>query len=232
MIESTPHTNPAYDREMAKMTRMLRDMEETLRTQLADLEKAFADMDIRQARGVRHNDSRLNDMEGQALRQAIAVLACYQPVAEDLRKVVGTLYTAMEYERIGDYVKNFAKSVEAFVAHEESLKIFPMLLEMMRDVRELFEEYLRAHTAEDLPAALAVWQRDEQIDRIFRKVVHEAAENQSAGDGNAHSLVHAISIASNLERLGDRVKNLVEIFYYRKTGKPLDMEKNDPPTAG
>ena len=65
-------------------------------------------------------------------------------------------------------------------------------------------------------AAVLVWRQDEKIDEIFRNVVNVAADNHSAGDGTAHSLVHTISVASNLERLVDRIKNLVEIFYYRK----------------
>lgn len=222
MMENLPHSNPAYDREMAKMSRLLGEMESAVRAQLAEIETAFVEMSMERAREVRRNDSRLNEMEGKALQQAIAVLACYQPVAEDLRKVVGALFTAVEYERIGDYVKNFAASVEAFVSHKETLKIFPMLLDMMRDVRRQFEDCLAAVAADDLDAALRVRGADENIDRVFRKVVDEAVENQSAGDGNAHSLVHAISIASNLERIGDRVKNLAEVFYYRKTGRQLE----------
>ena len=221
MIENLPHTNPAYDREMAKMTRLLSDMESAVREQLSAIETAFAEMNSDKARAVRRNDTQLNEIEGEATRQAIAVLACYQPVAEDLRRVVGTLFAATEYERIGDYVKNFAASVEAFVSHQETLKVFPMLLSLMQDVRAQFEECVAALAADDLDAAWQVWKQDEKIDRTFRKVVNEAADNHSAGDGNAHSLVHAISIASNLERIGDRVKNLVEIFHYQKTGKQL-----------
>ena len=221
-MDNLPHTNPAYDREMEEMERLLRDMEGALRGQLADIEAAFADMDLPRARGVWRNDSRLNEMEGRALKQAIAVLACYQPVAEDLRKVVGALYAAAEYERIGDYIKNFAKSVESFISHEETLKVFPMLLEMVRRARGQFERYLSAAEAEDLDAAVEVWKRDSELDAAFREVVNAAAENQTAGDGNAHSLVHAISVASNLERMGDRIKNLVEILYYRKSGRRLE----------
>ncbi len=222
MMEHLPHTNPAYDREMTKMSNLLTEMESAVRSQLSEIETAFADMSLERARIVRCNDSRLNEMEGKALQQAIAVLACYQPVAEDLRKVVSALFAAVEYERIGDYVKNFATSVEAFVSHKETLKIFPMLLDMMREVRRQFEECITAVSADDLDAALKVRCGDAAIDRIFRKVVDAAVENQIGGDGNAHSLVHAISIASNLERIGDRVKNLAEVFYYRKTGRQLE----------
>ena len=227
MKETMPHTNPAYDREMNKMSQLLSDMETALHEQLTDLESAFADMDSERAREIRQKDSRLNEMEGRALRQSIAVLACYQPVAEDLRTVVGSLYAAAEYERMGDYVKNFAQSIELFATHRETLKIFPMLLKMTRDVRAQFEEYIAARDRDDLSAAHKVWERDEEIDRAFRATVNEAADNQSAGDGNAHSLILAISIASNLERLGDRVKNLVEIFHYRKTGQRLEEEKKE-----
>lgn len=224
-MENLPHTNPAYDREMAKMSQLLNDMEAAVQEQLADIETAFAEMNLDRARAVRQNDSQLNEMEGKALQQAIALLACYQPVAEDLRKVVSALFVANEYERIGDYVKNFADSVESFVSRKETLKIFPLLLDMMHQVRGQFESYRNALSNDDLIVAQKIWEADENIDQIFRKVVDEAVDNQTDGDGTARSLVHAISIASNLERLGDRVKNLVEILYYRKTGQQLAIKQ-------
>lgn len=224
MIDKLSHTNPAYDHEMENMTQLLRKMEKALRGQLTDIEAAFADMDLSRAQKVWQNDSQLNEIEGQALRQAIAVLACYQPVATDLRKVVGVLYTATEYERMGDYIKNFAKSVESFVALGDTLKIFPMLLSMMRQVRGQFDAYLSAHAQEDMDTALEIWHQDKKIDTVFRQIVNLAADTQNAGAGDAHSLVHAISVASNLERLGDRIKNLVEIFYYRRTGLQITEE--------
>jgi phosphate uptake regulator len=55
-------------------------------------------------------------------------------------------------------------------------------------------------------------------------LIHDALKNHKQGDGNAHSLVQAVLVANNLERIGDRVKNLVEIFYYQKTGKTLESE--------
>ena len=219
-----PHTNPAYDREMEKMTHLLNKMENTLCSQLSEIEIAFTDMDPKQAHKIQENDLLLNKMEGKALKQAIAVLACYQPVAEDLRKVVSALYAATEYERIGDYVKNFAKSIESFILYKENLKIFPTLLSMVRDVRRQFESYLTAYNDEDINAALSVLHNDQEIDKTFRHIVNEAVRNHNAGDGNAHSLLQVIAIASNLERIGDRIKNLVEIFYYRKTGQQLESK--------
>ena len=226
MKDTIPHTNPAYDREMNKMTQLLSDMETVLCEQLNDLEVAFSKMDSQQANGICKRDLRLNEMEGKALKQSISVLACYQPVAEDLRTVISSLHTAAEYERMGDYVKNNAHSVELFSNKHETLKIFPMLLKMTRAVRTQFEQYIKARDNDDLEAAHKVWEGDSEIDKTFKEAINEAANNQSAGDGNAHSLIHATTIASNLERLGDRVKNLVEIFHYRKTGKQMQEENN------
>ena len=227
MNENIPHTNPAYDREMKKMARRLGEMESALRAQLADIEAAFAEMNLERAQTVSRNDSKLNTMEVRSLQQAVAVLACYQPVAEDLRRVVGAIHTAAEYERIGDYIKNTARSVESFVSHGDDLKIFPALLSLTREVRRQFEEYLRARADDDLEGARAVWEGDKIIDAAFREAARAAAENQIAGDGNAHSLVQAISVASNLERLGDRVKNLVEIFHYQKTGRQFQSNSEE-----
>lgn len=221
MTETTQHTNPAFDREMDKMHSFLADMEAGVLSQLSEMENAFSDMDKARARKILNYDSRLNDMEGRALRQAIAVLARYHPVAEDLRTVVSVLYAAAEYERMGDYVKNIAKSVSVFAVQGENLKVFPLILDMMKAVRKQLEEFIDARESDNLEKAVVVWHQDSHVDKLFKQAVGEAADNQAAGDGDARSLVYAISSVNNLERLGDRVKNLAEIFHYRKTNTHL-----------
>ena len=205
------------------MRDLLSGMEDTLRRQMADMQAAFADMDLQRTKEIRRNDSELNQMEMKASEQAMEILARYQPMAEDLRWVTGAFKTAIEYERIGDYLKNFAASVATFVKHDESLKVFPSMAQMTSAVWRQFEDYLSARAADSIDAAIAVWQRDAEIDGLFNALVQKAMKNQQSGDGNVHSLVQIILVANNLERTGDRVKNLVEIFYYQKTGMALNL---------
>lgn len=223
-MTDTPHINPAYDKEMTKMAFLLHSMEEALRQQMQDSKEAFVNMDSQRAKAVRHKDTALNQMKAQSVEQSIAILARYQPMAEDLRKVVSSFKTAIEYERIGDYLKNFASSVTNFAKHDESLMVFPLIVQMMDAVQQQFGDFLISCADDDIPAAIAVWQRDNDIDDLFKMLIHDALKNHKQDDGNAHSLVQAVLVANNLERIGDRVKNLVEIFYYQKTGKTLESE--------
>ncbi len=221
MSDDIPHTNPAYTREMNKMAELIERMEETLSAQFDGICKAFVKMDPQEFKAIRRNDLELNAIEGKALGQAISVLACYQPVAEDLRTVVGALYAAAEYERMGDYIKNLARSTGQLAKNSEDLKVFPSLNDMAEKVNSQFRDYLAVSRGDDLDKAIGIWKSDEAIDEQFREVVNEAVENQGDGDGDGQSLIHAVTVANNLERMGDRIKNLIELFYYRKTGERL-----------
>lgn len=217
----TPHTNPAHDQEMDKMAALIKHMENTLSSQFDAVCQIFLEMDTEQAKLIHRNDLKLNDAEGRALRQAIAVLARYQPVAEDLRTVIGAIYAAAEYERMGDYIKNLTRSIVKLAKNDNNLRVFPTLNNMAQKVHDQFKRYLEIKQGDDLEKAIEIWKEDEVIDEQFQDAVNEAVENQSDGDGDGKSLIYAVTIANNLERMGDRIKNLVELFYYRKTGQAM-----------
>ena len=95
---------------------------------------------------------------------------------------------SIEYERMGDYVKHFAKSVGKFAAHHESLEVFPALAEMETAVRKMYDDFLAAKKDDNTDAACKVWLSDQKIDNMCHAVVQEAFINQKRGDGNPHSL--------------------------------------------
>ncbi len=220
----SPHANPAFDRDIAAVAGVLAEMEEEVAGQLLAVSAAFEEMNLSKAWAVRKHDAALNRQLETLEERTVAALARHQPVADDLRRIVGALKTGIEYERMGDYVKHFAKSVGKFVAHHESLEVFPLLSQMAALVREMFAEFRAAKNDGDLEKLSQVWLFDRRIDDACHAAVEDAFLNQRRGDGNAHSLVHAVSVAKNLERIGDKIKNLVEIHYRQETGVALDLE--------
>ena len=227
MSPKRTHANPAFDRDIEAVTALLDKMETAVAEQMAAVSTAFAEMDLSKSWQVRKKDDSLNRQREQLEELAVMALARHQPVADDLRRIVGALKMAIEYERMGDYVKHFAKSVGKFVVHHETLEVFPLLSDMTNSARKMFADYRTARTAGDIQKLSQVWLYDQKIDDACHAAVQEAFTNQHRGDGNAHSLVHAVSVAKNLERLCDKIKNLVEIYYHQETGTALDLETDD-----
>lgn len=217
------HINPAFDSSIKKMDDLLATMEDSVAKQIDSARTAFSDMNAALAKEVRQKDKALNSLAKEVEAQAVLVLARHQPVAQDLRHVVSAMKMAVEYERVGDYVKHVAKSIGRLAAHNDDLEVFPILRKLAEEVEKMFSRFLAARRGSDVDKAVRVWMKDQRIDDLCSEAVREAFENQKKGDGDTHSLVNAVSVAKNLERVGDKIKNLVEIFYYHKTGEELDV---------
>ena len=65
------------------------------------------------AQSVVDSDSQLNALHRIVENECLSTLALRQPMANDLRDVVGSLQVAGEIERIGDHAKDIAKIVLA-----------------------------------------------------------------------------------------------------------------------
>ena len=218
------HINPAFDEALAEMDAVLVEMEDAVVKQIKGARRAFSEMSVERARKVDKKDKHLNSLGEEIETKVVSVLAKHQPVAEDLRRVIGTLKMSIEYERTGDYVKNLANSIARLAGHDENLEVFPSLRRMLDEVSVMFNDYVTARRGKNIEEAVRVWLRDQRIDDLCSEVVREAFDNQKKGDGNVHSLIHALSVAKNSERIGDKIKNLVEIYYQQKTGEHLAID--------
>lgn len=223
-MEKQEHINPAFDVSLQQMEALLQQMEDAVQSQIENVRQAFKEMSEARARAVREKDAHLNRLAVEMETQTVTILAKHQPMADDLRRVIAALKMSIEYERGGDYVKNLAKSISRLAAHNENLEVFPALQKMLDDVGAMFAEYVASRRGGDLPAAERVWARDHRIDDLCSEAVREAYENLENGDGNIHSLIHAVSVAKNSERIGDKIKNLVEIYYRQRTGSEFSTD--------
>lgn len=222
MTDAT-HINPAFDLALQEMSELLVQMEKTLQNQLALSHQAFSEMNVKLSKQVRENDIELNKLQHQVDESIIGIFARYHPVAEDLRSVIGALKMSIEYERVGDYIKNLAKSVSRMAAYDENLEIAPVLVTMLEVVTNHFNQFCEYRANDDIDNAQKLWIKDQNIDELCDEAVKKAFDFQKKGSGNAHSLIHAVSVAKNLERIGDKIKNLIEIFYNIKTSEELDI---------
>src|SRR5258708_5638810 len=78
-------------------------------SQTADALKALRSRDPDLADRVRGNDQQLNELYRQHREQCFSVIATQQPVARDLRLLMGIVYISAELERMGDYAVRIAR---------------------------------------------------------------------------------------------------------------------------
>lgn len=216
---SDNHINPGFDQSLGEIKKQKVAIEELLLQQFDSLHQTFSEMSVELAKQVRHNDHEINEIQRQLDKAAVDALMRYQPMAEDLRFVVGALKKSSEYERIGDYIKNTAKSISRIAINDEELELLPFLITYLNKIRAYFNDY-RAMAAGDIKQDwIKLWLKDELLDEMYTDAVKKAIDFMRAGNGNEHSLVHSVNVAKNFERIGDKIKNLIEITYHTQTGE-------------
>ena len=170
-------------------------------------------------------DARQRELDNRA----ITVIAKRQPMADDLRAVVGAIRMAGDLERIGDLAKNIAKRVGAVgqggMSRELSHSIDAMAQLVLIQVKGVIEEY----SAGDVAALARLRDDDERIDVKYTSVFRELLTYMMEDPRNITPCTHLLFMAKNLERIGDHATNIAENVWFLVHGDaPLPpREKRD-----
>src|SRR5256885_17068781 len=107
------HTAKAFDLDLQELTRIVAEMGGLAEKQIADAVDALVRRDADRAQRVVAADISIDSLQREIEEKAVLTIARRQPMAVDLREIVGALRVANDLERIGDLAKNVAKRVMA-----------------------------------------------------------------------------------------------------------------------
>ena len=96
-------------------------------------------------------------MQHDIEEKAILTIARRQPMAVDLREIVGAMRVCNDLERIGDHAKHIGKRVVALDLDMHPQKLIRGVEHMATLVAALLKRVLDAYASHDVAAALAVW---------------------------------------------------------------------------
>ena len=103
------HTVRAYDKDLDLLERRIAEMGGLAEKMVIDAVDALAAGDTALAQQVVETDPRLDTLQREIEEQAIQTIARRQPVAIDLREIIGAIRVAGDLERVGDLAKNIAR---------------------------------------------------------------------------------------------------------------------------
>ena len=226
----TEHTISAFEQELQDLTRRLVNMGGLAEKAVTDSVSALTKRDLNLAHNIISEDTRIDALQREIEESAVLVIARRQPVAQDLREIVGALRISNDLERIGDLAKNIAKRVAV-----TSQEIFPQKLMVgIEHLSQLamtqLKNVLDAYTQKDTTKALSVWNRDSGIDAVYTSLFRELLTYMMEDPRNITSCTHLLFTAKNLERIGDHATNIAETICYMATGEVL--QDNRPKEDG
>ncbi len=221
----TEHTIKAFDSDLQELARMVAEMGGLAEKQVADAVDALAKRDTELAQRVAAADIQIDALQREIEEKAVLTIARRQPMAVDLREVVGALRLANDLERIGDLAKNIAKRVVALNGEFPPPKLIRGVEHMTDLLLSQLKTVLDAYARRDITKAMAVWRGDEEIDAVCNSVLRELLTYMMEDPRNITFCIHLLFCAKNIERMGDHATNIAESVHYIIEGKPITDQR-------
>ncbi len=150
----------------------------------------------------------------------LKILALHQPVAVDLRFIVGVLKVNNDLERLGDLAVNIAER-SAQVINLDPLRQQLEFSHMADLARDMVKKSLDALVRMDSALALEVLKTDDEVDAIMEKMFTVLQGVMREDPSTVTVSVHLLSICRHLERVADLATNIAEDVIFMVDGKTV-----------
>ena len=227
MSTMVEHTIKAFDADLQALASMVAEMGGLAEKQIADSVDALARRDSTLAQRVIAIDPTVDNLQREIEEKAILTIARRQPMAVDLREVVGALRLSNDLERIGDLAKNIAKRVVALDGEISFSQVIRGVEQMTKLVLGQLKQVLDSYARRDVPKALEVWRGDEEIDAVNNSLFRELLTYMMEDPRNITQCTHLLFCSKSLERVGDHATNIAEAAFYLDTGRQMSEERDE-----
>ncbi len=176
---------------------------------------ALVQRDSEVANQVLENDRVIDRLELEIDRLSVELLTLRRPVARELRLVISIFKITPILERIADHATSIARAALE-LNDEPELKNYAELGEMAERTLEMLQSVLDAFTSNDSEKARKLIEKDEEVDKIYDRLVSDLMETMAQDAAKSTRLARLLFVAKNLERIGDYVKDICELTVYMK----------------
>ncbi|MGC1352900.1 MAG: phosphate signaling complex protein PhoU [Xanthobacteraceae bacterium] len=224
-ITRVDHTTKAFDADLQDITRKVAEMGGMAERQIADATRALVERDTDLAEQVIGTDPAIDAMQHEIEEKAILTIARRQPMAVDLREIIGAMRVCNDLERIGDHAKHIGKRVVALDLDLHPQRLIRGVDHMASLVSAQLKQVLDAYASHDLATALVVWNGDEEVDALCVSLFRELLTYMMEDPRNITFCMHLMFCAKDIERIGDHATNIAETVYYMIEGRPITDQR-------
>jgi phosphate transport system protein len=207
-----------YHRKLDELRSLTENVAELVGTSIDQSVMALSDLNVDLARDVIKNDQIVDDQVQKMENLCMELLALQQPMAKDLRMIIGILKIGIDLERIGDLAVDVARvtAQSQYKTQVTKLEFIPRMAEIDRN---MLGQAMVALQSDDADLARQTTKRDYEIDGLYvkardklLKLIIEKPEIINEGT----SLLMA---NRHLERIGDHICNICETIVYMVEAK-------------
>ena len=214
-----------FDLSMEQLRGALLVMGQQVERSIRGSVNALGQHDVAAAEVVLRQESEVNRMHRDIDDSCLRLLATEQPVATDLRQIVGTLNVIGQLERIGDLAVHVA-SVAQRLAPEQFSRGLSAIMQMADEACAMIRDSLQAFVTQNEAAAEQVSARDRKVDEIYANIFRDSLSFMMENTRNVAQASSLLFVAKQLERSGDHSTNICEAVIFVTTGKHVDLNRD------
>lgn len=208
----------AFHEQLQHITDVLVEMAGLVETAVGQATQSLLEADVQVAERVIAADAEIDRLQGRVEEQIFEQIARQQPVAGDLRILVGALRMVADLERMGDLAEHVAKVARLrYPDHAIPAELRPTIQEMDEAARSMVDRFGQIMESRDTDQATAMMAEDDHMDRLRRSLFHTILD-----PGWAHGVEAAVDIAllgRYYERIADHSVSMARRVVYLVTGE-------------
>src|SRR5581483_11633574 len=163
MPDSGERVVPHFQEQLEMLKERLLVMGGLAEERVRAVVEALVDRDVDMVDQVQIGDEPINKLHIEIDNRCFKLLALHQPIAADLRGIVGGVKINTDLERVGDLAVNIAEAVRRYMLHPpvKQLIDIPRMADIaQRMLRDALDSFVRR----DVTLAEAVLNEDDKLD--------------------------------------------------------------------
>ncbi|ABK18566.1 phosphate signaling complex protein PhoU [Syntrophobacter fumaroxidans] len=204
-------------KELDRLRMIILEMAARTETALEKSAKAFFERDVELAEEVIRGDDAINRLEVDVDRLSLRLLALEQPMARDLRFIVGCMRIAVELERIADLAVNVARR-GVFMSRRPPLPPNASLEQLATTALDMLRTVIDSFVRQNADEAREVCQMDDTADDLNVKVLKSLLDHMVKEAPAVERSVQTIIVSRCLERVADQTTNIAESVIFMVLG--------------
>ncbi len=178
--------------------------------------RAHQNRDTELAQGVIDGDRQINQIELEVDKLSLRLLALEQPMAKDLRMIIGNMKISNELERIADQAVNISERT-IFLCQHPPLEKIPAMESLIETSRQMLKQAIHSLRDMDAGSARAIRKMDDEADeytvQVLKSLIELIVADAPAIDSRrikTRRSIQTIIISRCMERVADLSTNIGE----------------------
>jgi phosphate transport system protein len=213
----TEHTYRQFDADIDSIRSAFTTMGGLVERQLLRAVDAVRYGDLRLTTAVLVDERQINQLQVESDLRCNQIIAKRQPIAIDLREIIGVIHGVNDLERIGDEAKKIALKAQQFVGGNLPIPFDP-ILQMTEIVADMLRSAIDSFLRQDEAAAVGLIQRDVEVDALRDQLIGALMRRMSEDPARVSESLSLVFVVQSLERVGDHAKNIAEYIMHVVSG--------------